>query len=127
MHRTTTAPSPLNLVTTWFVWVVEFCRVSLIQSYSNLKILIDFSLCFSFRRSSANVSDQVLHKWCSLVVAHKALEAKQVRNGCRKSVKVRWLQKVCISQTFSFDISKFPLYEKNILESSSRCFSHYCV
>ncbi|KAH8263555.1 hypothetical protein KR044_010530 [Drosophila immigrans] len=23
MHRTTTAPSPLNLVTTWFMWIVE--------------------------------------------------------------------------------------------------------
>ncbi|XP_017854719.1 serine/threonine-protein phosphatase 6 regulatory ankyrin repeat subunit A [Drosophila busckii] len=23
MHRTTTAPSPLNLVTTWFIWIVE--------------------------------------------------------------------------------------------------------
>ncbi|KAG5674417.1 hypothetical protein PVAND_004390 [Polypedilum vanderplanki] len=26
MHRTTTAPSPLNLITTWFVWVVDFCK-----------------------------------------------------------------------------------------------------
>uniref|UniRef100_A0AAG5DJC7 Ion transport domain-containing protein n=1 Tax=Anopheles atroparvus TaxID=41427 RepID=A0AAG5DJC7_ANOAO len=29
MHRTSTAPSPMNLVTTWFVWIVEKVRVSL--------------------------------------------------------------------------------------------------
>ncbi|KAL7045292.1 hypothetical protein ACKWTF_002184 [Chironomus riparius] len=31
MHRTTTAPSPLNLVTTWFVWVVEFCKIKFLK------------------------------------------------------------------------------------------------
>lgn len=28
MHRTTTAPSPLNLVTTWFMWIVEKVKVN---------------------------------------------------------------------------------------------------
>ncbi|ETN58244.1 ion channel nompc [Anopheles darlingi] len=31
MHRTSTAPSPMNLVTTWFVWIVEKVRARLVK------------------------------------------------------------------------------------------------
>ncbi|XP_039450668.2 short transient receptor potential channel 5-like isoform X2 [Culex pipiens pallens] len=31
MHRTSTAPSPMNLVTTWFVWIVEKIRAKLVK------------------------------------------------------------------------------------------------
>ncbi|XP_055599773.1 serine/threonine-protein phosphatase 6 regulatory ankyrin repeat subunit B isoform X5 [Uranotaenia lowii] len=31
MHRTSTAPSPMNLVTTWFVWIVEKLRAKLVK------------------------------------------------------------------------------------------------
>lgn len=27
MHRTTTAPAPLNLITTWLMWLIEVCKV----------------------------------------------------------------------------------------------------
>lgn len=26
MHRTNTAPSPLNLITTWFIYILRFCK-----------------------------------------------------------------------------------------------------
>ncbi|XP_021701891.1 serine/threonine-protein phosphatase 6 regulatory ankyrin repeat subunit B isoform X2 [Aedes aegypti] len=31
MHRTSTAPSPMNLITTWFVWIVEKLRAKLVK------------------------------------------------------------------------------------------------
>nr|XP_040236278.2 serine/threonine-protein phosphatase 6 regulatory ankyrin repeat subunit A isoform X1 [Anopheles coluzzii] len=31
MHRTSTAPSPMNLVTTWFVWIVEKVRARIVK------------------------------------------------------------------------------------------------
>lgn len=31
MHRTTTAPSPLNLITTWFMWALDACKVLFIE------------------------------------------------------------------------------------------------
>lgn len=39
MHRTTTAPSPLNLVTTWFVWIVDKVKVKY-QVCTTAKLLI---------------------------------------------------------------------------------------
>lgn len=39
MHRTTTAPSPLNLVTTWFVWIVDRVKVKY-QVCTTAKLLI---------------------------------------------------------------------------------------
>lgn len=31
MHRTTTAPAPLNLITTWLMWLIEVCKVNILN------------------------------------------------------------------------------------------------
>jgi hypothetical protein len=97
----------------------------------NFDFLLKFPTNFSpfSRRNFENVSALVSHKWSWHGAYHKALVAKQVRNGCRKLGKVRWLQKVCIPKTLPLTLKIIFLFFNcdKFIESSSRCFSHLCV
>ncbi|XP_053677249.1 serine/threonine-protein phosphatase 6 regulatory ankyrin repeat subunit B isoform X5 [Anopheles nili] len=72
MHRTSTAPSPMNLVTTWFVWIVEKVRARIVKKKRPSLVQM-----MSLHRGQQSPRTKAGAKWLSKVkkgqVAPKAL------------------------------------------------------
>ncbi|XP_026463425.1 uncharacterized protein LOC113366088 [Ctenocephalides felis] len=63
MHRTSTAPSPLNLITTWFIWIVNACKMKMTKKKKPSLI----HMMSGMQRSQGSPRTKAGAKWLSKV------------------------------------------------------------
>lgn len=94
MHRTNTAPSPLNLVTTWLMWLIARCKVSTTHTSYIIYIYIYIKQAFLYLNINSIMMQDRMSKKKRPSLVHMIGLQRQDQMSARSKAGVKWLSKV---------------------------------